>query len=347
MVKRLLVFLVVFGAVFAACALPEAEAKRKPPATTTTQPPVTTTQPPVTTTVAPTTTTVAPTTTTAPPTTTTTQPPVQGSRWFTASSLWNTPYPASATFHDKPALRSSYWYLNSESYGIPVFKASGSDPVITVHAPATWGWPAATLTLRAPSSIGPAAGSDANLALIDADGHTAYDFWQWRWNNTQHTDATVSAWAKTDIVSNDGFGQSSPWQAEGIRGAGSSTLAGLVVGNELTTGINHALAIAGPSGTFCAEAGPNGYIPPAINGDGACEGPRLGIPRNVAMPAGLSVQGQNLFRALQTYGGFASDTSGCCASGTVYADPLSVPVADVNAARSALTVIDDYVRMID
>lgn len=294
---------------------------------TTTVPPVTTTTPP---------------TTTAPPTTT--QPPNTSGRLFTANSLWNTPLPAGATFHDKAALRSNFWYLNYESYGIPVFRASGSDPLVTVHVPATWGWPAGAIQVNAPAGLNPAAGSDANLALIN--GNTSYDFWIWRWNNTAHTDATVSAWAKTDIVTDDGWGNPSPWQAAGIRAAGSSTLGGLIIGHEATTGINHALAIAGPGGQFCAEA-PGGYVAPAISGDSACEGPRLGIPPGVAMPGGLSVQGQNVWKALQKYGGWAVDTTGCCAAGTIYADPNSMPVSDVGPIRNDLTVINQYVRMVN
>lgn len=270
-------------------------------------------------------------------------PPPPSGQLFSASSLWNTPVPSGATFHDKAALRSGSWYLNWETYSIPVFTAASTDPIITVHVPATWGWPAGAIQLRAPASLNPAAGTDSNFALID--GNTSYDFWQFTWNNTAHTDASANAYAKADI-NGTGWGTPSPWKGAGIRAAGSSTLGGLIRGNEATAGINHALAVAGPGGQFCAEA-PGGYIAPAISGDSACEGPRLAIPAGTAMPGGLSVQGQNVFHALQTYGGWAVDTVGCCAPANIYADPLSVPQADVSAIRNDLGIINQYVRMVN
>ena len=73
---------------------------------------------------------------------------------------------------------------------------------------------------------------------------------------------------------------------------------------------------------------------------------RVGIPAGVPMPAGLSVPGQNLWKALQTYGAYNVDTAG---GGTVIlnADPNSVPSADLSAMWSDLHVIDQYVRVVN
>jgi len=120
---------------------------------------------------------------------------------------------------------------------------------------------------------------------------------------------------------------------------------GLVAG-AWSAGGNHALAIAAPGGFFCSDAGPAGYAAPAIYNDGSCEGVRVGIPVGVAMPSGLSPQGQNLWKALQTYGAYNVDTAG---GGTVIlnADPNSVPNADLSAMWGDLHVIGQYVRVVN
>lgn len=326
----------------------------KPPVTTT-KPPVTTTKPPVTTTLPgtttttkpPVTTTKPPVTTTKPPVTTTTQPPPGpcGALFYTCASSWNTPLGA-ATFHDKPALRSGAWWVNYEQYANPIYFASNSDPLVTVHATGSWGWPSATLNIHVPAGALPSAGSDASLTIVN--GSIAYDFWIFQWNNGTHTDASSTAYAESNIVTDSGWGSSSPWLGAGIHGSGSALIAGEIYGNELqsSTGIHHAIAVSGTGGMFCAEA-PGGYIAPAIGGDGACEGPRLGIPPGVAMPAGLSVPGQSVWHALQTYGGFAIDTNGCCAPVVMAVDPNTVSFADTNALRGDLGTINQYVRMVN
>lgn len=317
----------------------------KPPVTTTTIAPTTTTKPPVTTTTVPPTTTTKPPVTTTQPPTTTTQPPsgACGAKFFICSSSWNTPL-GNVSFHDKPALRSGAWWVNYEQYAVPVYFGSNSDPLVTVHATGSWGWPNATLQLHLPGGALPASGSDAAITVVN--GNVAYDFWIFSWNNAAHTDASTTAYAKSNIATDTGWGSSSPWLGAGIHASGSALLAGLIYGNELQTGIPHAIAVSGTGGMFCAEA-PGGFVPPAINADGACEGPRLGIPPGVAMPSGLSVPGQNVWKALQKYGGFAIDTNGCCAPVVMAVDTNTVSGGDVNALRGDLGIINQYVRMVN
>jgi hypothetical protein len=261
---------------------------------------------------------------------------------FAVLSPWNTPLPASTTWHDKPALRAQDWWVNYESYSNPVYVAKASDPVVTVNAPASWGWPGGALPVHIPVGAGASAGTDLSIVIID--GTTAYDFWQFQRTGTNT--ASVGAYGESDIVKGTGWGTPSPWLGAGIRAAGSSGLGGEIYGSELTTGIHHALAIAAPGGFFCVDAGPAGYVAPAIYNDGSCEGVRVGIPAGVPMPSGLSTQGQNLWKALQTYGAYNVDTVG---GGTVIlnADPNSVPNADLSAMWGDLHVIDQYVRVVN
>ena len=133
---------------------------------------------------------------------------------------------------------------------------------------------------------------------------------------------------------------------------GSGLLAGLLYSNELKTGINHAVALTlgrGLSGTgFTGEAiasdGEGGPIP---------EGARLAIPRTVAAPSSLSVQGKSLWVALQEYGGFVIDKAPGESHGIIFgADPISVPEADVTAllgpswTAADLTLIVDALRRV-
>lgn len=354
----LLLLLVVFSALglLVACLPPDADAAKPahpPHPTTPNSPPPTTAPPPTTeppTTTPPTTappTTAPPTTappTTAPPTTTTppTPPPTGSATFFSASSAWNTPLPASTTWHDNPSVRAQDWFVNYTSYSNPVFIARSSDPVISVSVPDSWGWPGGTLAIHIPVGAGAAAGTDQSVVIID--GTTAYDFWLFQRTGT--STASAGAYGRSDIVSGTGWGTASPFQGAGIRAAGSSGLGGEIYGSELTTGFHHALAIAAPGGFFCGDAGPAGYVPPAIYNDGSCEGVRVGIPASTPMPGGLSLPGQNLWRALQTYGAYNVDTVG---GGTVIlnADPNSVPGADLGAMWGDLHVIDQYVRVVN
>jgi hypothetical protein len=196
-----------------------------------------------------------------------------------------------------------------------------------------------------PASATPSNGSDGSIVIVDQATHTSYDFWIFTRDSA--TTAHASAYAEGNIVSGTGWGTRSPFLAAGIRAAGSSGLAGEIFGTELEspTGIGHALALAGQPGEFCADA-PGGFVAPAIAGDGACEGVRFAIPAGTPMPAGLSVAGQAIWNALQTYGAYAVDTVGCCSTGVLNADPMSVPAADVNAAFGDLAAIEPYVRVV-
>jgi len=260
-------------------------------------------------------------------------------KFFRANSLWNTPIAnESVTWKDVAGLRSGQWWVNWDQYSNPVVISQSSDPQVNVNVPDSWGWPAGTLKLRIPAGVTGAAGTDAALVIVD--GTTVYDFWQFTRNaNT----GSASAWAKNDVVTGSGWGTMTPSKVgAGIRAAGSSGLAGEIYGNELTQGINHALAFASTS-----DAGLDGATrPPAVSSDGPAEATRVGIPPGTSKPGGLSTQGSKLWDALQTYGAWLVDRTSGASPCIFNADPRSVPKADIDAVLADLGKITPSIRVV-
>jgi hypothetical protein len=179
------------------------------------------------------------------------------------------------------------------------------------------------LKLRIPASATGATGTDGSITIID--GSIAYDFWQF---NRSGNVANPAAWARSYIVTGSGWGQANPFLAAGIHATGSSLLAGLIVGNELKTGINHALALAvrrdlagGPTGEAIASDGGNGPIK---------EGVRLAIPASTPMTV-TTTPGKMVWKAMVDYGAFVIDVADGTQSGYLWADPLSTDPADIQA----------------
>jgi hypothetical protein len=154
----------------------------------------------------------------------------------------------------------------------------------------------------------PGGGSPPDNPIVVVDGDTVWNFW--RFVRTSNTAATAGAYGKSSVTVGTGFGASGV--GAGITGAGSSQLGGLLVQAQTDTGtITHALALAVASQLLLP-----GHIAPAIGGDGSSstgiveEGQLLAIPANTVMPSGLSVLGQEVFRALQQYGAYVIDNAG-------------------------------------
>lgn len=266
-----------------------------------------------------------------------------GARFFRSDSLWNTPIAAqTVSWRDEPKMRAGSWSVSRDSYSTPVVFSQPSDPIVDVTVPGSWGWSAGVVQLRIPAGV--TGSPDANGALVVVDGTTAYDFFVF--NRASDTSATAQARGQSDIVTGSGWGSPSPSQGAGTYGAGSNGLAGLVMGHELTEGLRHALAV-GMTGQVLAQ----GFVPPAIAGDGAGggsipEGSRLGIPPDIARPAGLSPQGNSLWEALQTYGGWVVQQEGGSAPGVFHCDPNSVSDGDLDAFLGALDSITPHLRVV-
>jgi hypothetical protein len=282
-------------------------------------------------------------------------PPPSGS-WatpFAASSPWNTPIGSTVAWRDEPALRADHWWLNYESYSIPVVEGAASDPLVAVSVPESWGWPGGTLHVHVPAAVTGADGTDGALVVV-SDG-IAYNFWQFTRVDATHAGAV--AYGEANIASGTGFGTASPFLGAGIRAAGSSGLAGLITGADTASGtvLHHALAVS----LLGAELR-DGFVAPAIAQDGGGGytgtipmGARLGVPAGTAMPAGLSAFGQSIWNTLVTYGAFVVDRHGGTAPVQLYADPFSVASGPIETARvywngapSDLDRIMPYVRVV-
>lgn len=265
--------------------------------------------------------------TTPPPVTTTPPPTLPVTVPFLASSTWNTKVPATGVnYTDVPAIKQGGGWCNYSSYTAPVVRSSPSDPVVTITLPGTWGWPAGVAQLRVPADfVSGSPGTDGSCVIIDGD--VVWDFWQFRRTGNA---ASCVAYAKSNLRTETGWGVKDPFRGAGIHASGSSLLAGLIVGNELTQGINHAVAIACPAARVLPLPA---LVGGAINSDGTGGpipyGSRFAIPRTQNPPTSATPQGKVLWKALQEYGAFMVDTTGGDPHGFIIsADTRSVPEVD-------------------
>lgn len=236
------------------------------------------------------------------------QPFTLGQRPFSASSSWNTPIAANATYRKIGWPLSARFGVAWRSYSPAIYVAKESYQVISVQYPAGWGYPRGILEIRLPPDADGARGTDGELLVID--GTTVHNFWQFKRHSP--TEATARSYGATNITTGSGWGHTSPFLGAGIVAAGASQLAGLLVQLETDRGeIDHALQIS-----IDASLAMPGHTGDAISGDGKNpdglirEGQRLGIPPAASMPHGLSPLGQKVFRSFQKYGAFVIDVAG-------------------------------------
>ena len=234
---------------------------------------------------------------------------VIGDRPFAASSSWNTPIAAGASYEPVGWPITARFGVAWRSFSPAIYTASDSDPVVSVQYPPGWGRPGGTIDVRMPLDADGAAGTDGELLVIDGD--TVHNFWQFKRLNS--TEATSRSYGATNVITGNGWGRKSPFLGAGIVATGSSQLAGMLVQAETDRGeITHALQVS----IDMALAKPGHIGQDAINSDGRNpngllqEGQRLAIPPSVPMPQGLSPLGQKVFRAYQTYGAFVVDVAG-------------------------------------
>lgn len=270
-----------------------------------------------------------------------------GQRPFLASSSWNTPVPASASFTKMgwpaPSANSMYW-VNWESYAPAIYQAAPEYPVVQVSVPNSWGWPAGQVPVRLPVDATGAVGTDGELLAID--GTTVHNFWQFK--RTSPTTATASAYGRTDLLTGSGWSNRNPQRGAGIVASGSSQLAGLLVKKETDAGpIRHALQLA-----VSASLHSPGYTGEATSGDGTSSagisktGQRMAIPPRVAIPAGLSPLGQQVAQALKTYGAFDIDTGGPNTT-LLRAQANAYDSATINALRKDMAALLPLLHRVD
>lgn len=206
----------------------------------------------------------------------------------------------------------------------PVFYASPSDPLMTIHCTAVYGPKSCQgadgidingLQIHVPPGARAASNSDAHLSIIETASGAEYDFWRASISGSTITAATG---AETNVTSGDGTGG-------GGDAANLALSAGLLRPSELLSGqIDHPLVLVVP----CTNAtGANvGYTWPARGGWGQYCGqfwseqaggaPELGQLMQLNMSAaqiassGAPQWQQTIMTALAEYGAYIEDTEG-------------------------------------
>jgi hypothetical protein len=235
-----------------------------------------------------------------------------------------------ATLLDKA--KSDAW-VNAEEYSHPIYQASAGDPVVTVTRP---GHP--NVSFQLPVGATPAAGSDKHLHVIDPTHRWVDEDWK---VGGVAPALTTGYHVRTDLYG-PGVGEG------GVRAYGGSAIGGLLRSWELQQGaVRHALALA-----IDADQLGRGPVWPATAEDGNAASSYSGnVPMGTlaAIPAsvdvtklGLSATGVAVARALQDYGAYVVDRSGCTC---LYAEP-STPRAAVSALRKDVAKLRSLLRVV-
>lgn len=212
-------------------------------------------------------------------------------RFFSPTSLWNTPVPADASIapnsaaivqglaaevaSEEPSEKGPW--INTTSYSVPVYSVPANQP--TVHVQLASAQPERALqaafdAVPLPSTAQPAKGSDAELVVWQPSTDRMWEFWRLGYG----AEGWQASWggAMRDVTNNPGvyglkaWPGSKPWW-----GAAASSLplvGGLITFEDLQAGqIDHALAMAVPN----VLAGV--YASPAQRDDGTSDNP-LSLP---------------------------------------------------------------------
>jgi hypothetical protein len=260
---------------------------------------------------------------------------------FSATSPFNTPIPANASLAPNNAavlahIGSYDWSIDDSNSEFeftpevdgtrPVFFATPSDPVMTVHCDNYAGVGSCTgankvntdgAKINVPAGAVPYANSDAHFTVIETATGDEYDFW-----DTSISGSTINAGVGAVVsVSGDGRG------SQGDDGQ-FALLAGLVRPAELASGqIDHALVVTVP----CVNAtGPTGFVWPAQQGiaypcseggESSVGAPELGQLLRLNMTA-AQIQAspapawqKTIMTAFATYGAYIEDTDGAETTG--------------------------------
>jgi hypothetical protein len=238
---------------------------------------------------------------------------VPGMRPFSTTSPANLPLPSGTIYTPvpwDPSTGFNYYTGIKFYYDIP---APSVTTVVSWLAPAGWGNPQQTFhRVMTPGFTGHGAGTnDPDNEAVSFAGNNCLSIFNF--TRTSDTTATSGPYGHCNIVYDNGFGARG--HGVGVVAAGNSLMLGALIKEEFTAGpINHMIGMSIVP-QYCNAGTPN-YYPPAINGDGnsgngfIMEGQIMAIPPGTSMPSGLSIHGQKMFTAMQTYGVFIFDTSG-------------------------------------
>jgi hypothetical protein len=237
-------------------------------------------------------------------------------RWYAATSFWNTPISATPSIDPNSAAMvstsisayaSSSNLSNGNDWGLSYVYATASSETYTITC--TEYCNSSTTVFPIPAGALPNTGSDEHLSVIN--GENELDMWQAKYNASNNT-WTASTITTTTI---NGWGANCPegQLCLGSDAAGFALLGGALRPEEIGAGvIQHALAIMTPLNR-------SGYIAcPATGSDGQSSS-------SSAIPEGAQIQLNPSFNvaaqswapwqktiavALQQYGAFINDTGG-------------------------------------
>lgn len=221
--------------------------------------------------------------------------------------------------------------VNTVSFAVPVVEADPDRPLepLTVTRSDVDQWGISELStlpgLRVGADVQPAPGSDGKLVVIDREADHAIDMFQARRTAT----GWEATWGGVYPLSGDGSsplpvyeghgpnGQVFPLPISRATGSGLSSLAGLLMVDEIAAGeVPHALVFA--TDRVCGPADFGRFFPPATTTDGwvtegTCieEGARIQLDPTIDLDElGLSTGELAIGRALQRYGAFCIDNGG-------------------------------------
>ncbi len=202
----------------------------------------------------------------------------------------------------------------------PIYWASSSDPLVTIHCNAYWGPNTCQgangvlvdgLQIHIPAGARPGDSWDERMIVVDQSTGTEYDFERASW--TDPTDLAVWSASAIPIAGTDATGLGAQADAANI-----GMMAGVIRPDELAAGvINHALAISVPctSGYVWPATGPWGLDCKTIGQDPASAPPMGGLLQLNMTPAQIAASGapawqQTIMTAMATYGMYINDTNG-------------------------------------
>ena len=252
-------------------------------------------------------------------------------RPYAATSLWNTPIPATATYTPTSTFAGELGKVDAEKTSVPVWFSAPTDPQLTFTVNRN-----RVMKVLGPAKLTTQPKPDRSVIIVDLAAGTSSEFWHV--TRTGATTFTAEAGTQTSL-DGTGFGSFDDAGARtraGIRASGASFLGGLMTGENFASGrIDHALAMSFTNGDLVAA-----YIPPAVDIDANARsvysgtlpmGTHVAIPPGTPRPATLSPAGAMVWDALVTYGGFALDRA---PKVTLDADARTVSEADVDPLRN-------------
>ena len=240
-------------------------------------------------------------------------------RMFSVDSPWNARpiRPQLGTFELRKPVFNPGWIpaVDDGGYSLTVFKATASDPAMTVHnVPDPDSAKTRNIVLpHWPAGVTAASGSDGHADIVDVQTGIVHSFFQLRYTGGKWT-ASMYSWSR---LNGRGWGDAVHW-SQGARASGVPASAGLIRKHEIEDGAElyrHVLAMALPSQSLANGVGQPTYVYPATTADttafantGAIPlGTRLMLPASFDHKTITSPALRKIANTLKVYGAYVVD----------------------------------------